>query len=94
MVTIGKINPYDDGLEDWDSYVEKVDQYFTVNEISNEKKVSAILSLIGPKKTYASLKSFYTPAKPGEQSYNDIIKKNLRSLEPKTIRNCRTFYIS
>ena len=38
MATIGKINPCDDGLKDWDSYVERVDQYFTVNEYEMKRK--------------------------------------------------------
>ena len=90
MATIGKINPYDDGLQDWDYYVERVDQYFTGNEISNEKKVPAILSLMGPK-TYALLKSSYAPAKPGEQSYNDIVKKLKDHLNPKPLEIAERF---
>ena len=90
MASIGRINPYDDGLEDWDSYVERVDQYFAVNEIGNEKKAPAILSLMGPK-TYALLKSLCSPDKPGEQSYDNIVKKLKDHLNPKPLEIAERF---
>ena len=92
MATIGKINPYDDGLEDWGSYVERADQYFTVNEMSNEKKVPAILSLMGPK-TYALLKSLHT-SKTWRAKLQSHCKKLKDHLNPKPleIAECFRFY--
>ena len=42
MAYIGKIDPFDEGVEDWDSFCERVDQYFVANDIADAKKVSAI----------------------------------------------------
>ena len=46
---IGRIDPFDDSLETWTSYVERLEQYFEVNSISNDKKVPALLTLLGGK---------------------------------------------
>lgn len=35
---IGKIDPFDETIEPWESYVERFEQYFTVNEIDPEKR--------------------------------------------------------
>ena len=52
--------------------------------MSNEKKVPAILSLMGPK-------SLYAPAKPGEQSYIDIVKILKDHLNPKPLEIAERF---
>jgi hypothetical protein len=44
---IGKIETFDENIEIWTSYTERLEQYFEVNEIANEKQVPALLSLIG-----------------------------------------------
>ena len=48
---IGKIEPFDEGIEKWSSYQERLEKYFAVNDIANEndKKVSALLTLLGGK---------------------------------------------
>ena len=40
---IGKIEPF----EKWSSYQERLEEYFAVNDIANDKKVSALLTLLG-----------------------------------------------
>ena len=66
---IGKIEIFD---ENRTSYTERSKQYFEVNEIANEKRVPALLSLIGGK-TYTLLRNSTTPDKPKEKSYADMI---------------------
>ncbi|VDI74334.1 Hypothetical predicted protein [Mytilus galloprovincialis] len=78
---IGKIENFDDGIEQWTSYTERLEQYFAVNEISNEKRVPALLSLIGGK-TYALLRNLTTPDKPKDKSYDDIVKVLKEHLSP------------
>ena len=50
-----------------------MEQYFEVNEIANEKRVPALLSLIG-RKTCILLLNITTPDKPKDKSYADIVK--------------------
>ena len=78
---IGKIENFDDSIEQWPSYIERLEQYFAVNEISNEKRVPALLSLIGGK-TYALLRNLTTPDKTKDKSYADIVKVLKEHLSP------------
>jgi hypothetical protein len=39
------------GLETWTSYTERLEQYFEVNAIAEDKKVPALLTLLGGKNT-------------------------------------------
>jgi hypothetical protein len=64
---IGKIETFDENIENWTSYTECLEQYFEVNEISNEKRVPALLSLIGGK-TYTLLRNLTTPEKQKDKS--------------------------
>ena len=37
MMSIGKIEAFDETTDNWDAYVEQVEQYFIANEIKKEK---------------------------------------------------------
>ena len=43
MTTHGTIGPFEQGKEDWTSYTERLEQYFTVNDIDSVEKRRAIL---------------------------------------------------
>ena len=36
---IGRIEPFEDTVETWTSYTERLEQYFEVNDIAEDKKV-------------------------------------------------------
>ncbi|CAC5364000.1 unnamed protein product [Mytilus coruscus] len=78
---IGKIENFNDGIEQWTSCTERLEQYFAVNEINNDKRVPALLSLIGGK-TCALLRNLTTPDKPKDKSYEDIVKVLKEHLSP------------
>jgi hypothetical protein len=42
---IGRIEPFEDTVETWKSYTERLEQYFEVNDIAEDKKVPALLTL-------------------------------------------------
>jgi hypothetical protein len=44
---IGRIDPFDETIESWGNYVERLEQYFEADEVENTKKVSSLLTLIG-----------------------------------------------
>ena len=68
MTTIGKIESFDDTKENWETYVERVAQFFLTNDIDDGHKVSTLLSLIGGK-TYTLLRDLLTPEKPATKSF-------------------------
>ena len=44
---IGKIEAFDETNNDWNAYVERVEQYFFANEIKDNKQVAVMRSLMG-----------------------------------------------
>ena len=50
---IGKIDSFDEATEPWPCYKERLDQYYLANEVADDKKVPALLSLIGSQTTGA-----------------------------------------
>ena len=71
---IEKIDEFDGTKEDWTQYVERVDHFFAANEITNDgKKKSAFLAVIGLT-TYTLVRNLVSPAKPGEKSYDELVK--------------------
>ena len=67
MATLGNIEPFDDNLEDITSYVERLDQFFLANLITEERKAPVFLSLSG-RKIYQLLKNLTAPQLPKEKS--------------------------
>ena len=79
---IGKIEPFDESVENWTSYVERLEEYFKVNKVDNNMKVSALLSLVGGK-TYSLLRNLTLPDKPADKNFDDIVKLLKEHLSPK-----------
>ena len=59
---IGKIEAFDETNDDWNAYVERIEQFFIANEIKDNKQVAVMLSLMG-NKTYGLLPNLAAPAK-------------------------------
>ncbi|XP_061191727.1 uncharacterized protein K02A2.6-like [Saccostrea echinata] len=63
--SIGKIGSYDESIETWDVYTERVDLYFKANGVSEDLLVPSFLAVIGPK-TYGLLKNIFALTKPAD----------------------------
>ncbi|KAJ8379205.1 hypothetical protein AAFF_G00223170 [Aldrovandia affinis] len=84
MANIGKMDVFDDRQESWASYTERLEQYFIVNDVADDKKVPALLSLIGPK-TYGLLRDLTAPAKPASRTFADLVAILQAHLSPKPL---------
>lgn len=71
--SIGKIDTFEPNEESWSCYKERLDQYFLANDVDNDKKVPALLSLIGAK-TYRTLRDLSAPDLPKDKSYDALSK--------------------
>ena len=76
-----KFEPYDenDNIED---YCERLELFFTTNEVVDEKKVAHLLSGLGTK-TYAVLKNLTAPETPLDCSLARIKEALINHFKPK-----------
>ena len=70
--SIGKIGSFDEALETWEVYTERVDLYFKANGVSGVLLVPSFLAVIGAK-TYGLLKNIVAPNKPADLIYAQFI---------------------
>jgi len=68
---IGHVEPFQLGVEDWDQYTERLEQYFIASEIAAENKVAMLLTVVGAK-TYSLLRDLIAPTKPANQDVRGI----------------------
>ena len=83
--TIGQLEQFKPGTDDWEQYQERLDQYFVANGIEGEDKKRAVLLTVMGSQAYALLSNLVAPAKPGEKSYAELKKAMLDHLKPKPL---------
>ena len=57
--------------EDWSSYLERLECYFAVKEVKNERKVQTLIVGLQPKQ-YQVLKDLVAPEIPVSKTYTEI----------------------
>ena len=73
MATHGSLGEFDGNQEEWTSYMERMDQYFTANNITNPVKMYAILLSSCGSSTYKLIWSQVAPDKHTERSYSELV---------------------
>ncbi|XP_021340098.1 uncharacterized protein K02A2.6-like [Mizuhopecten yessoensis] len=71
MAHVGKIGEFVEGSENFTCYVERMEQYFAANDIT-DKKVAVFLAVMGPQ-TYSLLRNIMTPDLPSTKTYDEIV---------------------
>ena len=78
----GNIGEFDQAVETWDSYIERMEQYFVANEVTTATKKKAILlSTCGPS-TYSTIRSLATPDKPTDLKYAALLELAKKHYNP------------
>jgi hypothetical protein len=81
---IGHVTEFNPAKEEFGAYVERLEQFFIVNDVSEEKKVPLFITLIGSD-TYAVLKSLLDPAKPVSKSFSELVSTLSEHFSPKRL---------
>nr|XP_053608362.1 uncharacterized protein LOC128674077 [Plodia interpunctella] len=81
-MAIGKIGPFDVTKDLWDSYVERLEQYFIANEVKVAMKVATLITVMGSD-AYELMVNLCTPDKPSTKSFEDLVKVMKAHLQPK-----------
>ena len=91
MTSYGRIKEFHPEEESIESYLERVELFFTANEVANEKKVAVFLSIIGSK-TYAILRNLVAPAKPSSKGFDALCAQLKKHFQPSKIVIAERFH--
>ena len=86
--THGNIGEFNTKCEDWVSYTERLEQYFTANDIKPDqtgKRQAILLSVCGAA-TYQLIRNLVTPEKPTNKSFAPTSEACTRSPSIPTVR--------
>ena len=79
---LGRVEEFDGSRDDWQEYVERMENFFIANGIdSAEQKRAVFLLVIGPS-TYKTLRNLVSPEKPGEKAYEDLVAALSKHFKP------------
>ena len=74
MATHGNVGEFKHGAEDWTAYCERLEQYFTANDVDDAGKKRAILLSGCGAATYQLVRNLVAPDKPTDKSFQEIVK--------------------
>lgn len=84
LALIGNIGSFDSAIDQWSSYKERLDQFFTANDVDSSKHVAVLLSVIGGK-TYELLRTLTSPEKPAQKTFDDLCDILSKHLNPRPL---------
>ena len=73
MATHGTLGPFEQGKEDWISYVECLEQYFAANDVIEADKQRAILLSVCGASTYQVIRNLTAPKKTTEHNFKELV---------------------
>lgn len=78
---IGSIAEYNSSLDDWNVYYERLEQFFEVNEVPDEKRSAFLISVIGSE-AYKSLRDLCHPALPKDKPFEFLCELLRKQFSP------------
>ena len=79
----GNMGEFDQAVENWESYIERMEQYFVANDVTSAAKKRAILlSTCGPS-TYTTIHSLAAPNKPTDMDYKVLLELTMKHYNPR-----------
>ena len=85
MPSIGKVETFQLGVDDWEQYTERLEQYFVAHAVEDADKKRAVLLTVVGKETYSLLSNLVAPAKPASKSYGELVAVLKAHLKPKVL---------
>ena len=79
----GAVAAFTPHQEDWSEYIERLQHYFTANDIvSSDKQLAILLSAVGPS-TYRLIRALVSPSKLTDFSFTQLVDKARAHFDPK-----------
>ncbi|XP_063371511.1 uncharacterized protein K02A2.6-like [Cydia amplana] len=79
---VGKVGPFDLVNDNWELYVDRLEQYFVANDVKNEMKVATLITVMGGD-AYELMVNLCTPVKPATKTYDQLVALMKGHLNPK-----------
>ena len=83
MPTAKKLKAFQLGLDDWEQYTKKLEQYFTAIAVDDANKKQAVLTGGRGEVSLKSPQHFIGSAKPASKSYEELVSNVHAHLKPK-----------
>ncbi|XP_061715638.1 uncharacterized protein K02A2.6-like [Cydia pomonella] len=80
-MSIGKIGAFDVHKDNWDLYVERLGQYFVVNDVKPAVQVATLITVMGSE-AYELLANLCSPDKPSTKEFDDLVAVMKKHLQP------------
>ncbi|XP_063635189.1 uncharacterized protein K02A2.6-like [Cydia splendana] len=81
-MSVGKMDAFDRNKDNWATYIDRLEQYFIVNDVQDDRKVPLLITAMGAD-SYDLLVTLCTPTKPSEKTYNELVKLMSSHLQPR-----------
>lgn len=81
-MAVGKIGPFDLHKDDWNLYVERIEQFFIVNEVKVNIQVATLITVIGSE-AYELMVNLCTPVRPATKTFAELVSVMRNHLQPK-----------
>lgn len=81
MQMIGTINEFNSILDDWNVYYERLEQFFEVNDVAEEKRSAFLISVIGAD-AYKSLRDLCHPYLPKDKPFESLCELLRKQFSP------------
>ena len=83
MAAHGKVGAFNESLESWVSYVERLGHYFVANDVKEDEKKRAILLSSCGINTYTIIRNLFAPDLPASKSFEEIVAAAGKHFNPK-----------
>ena len=80
--SFGNLGEFDATVENWDAYLERMEQYFVANEVTSDAKKKAILLSTCGASTYSTIRSLAAPTKPTDLEYSALLESTKKHYNP------------
>ena len=91
MAILGHIEEFRPESASITTYLERVELFFIVNKVEDDRMVAVLLSLVGSK-TYDTSKNLVAPDTPQSKSFNNLQKTLIDHYQPKPITIAERFH--
>ena len=83
---MGQMEPYElDRGKEWATYIERLEQFFVANKITEGQRKKAVLLTVIGSKAYGLLRNLLSPSKPAEKEFDEIVQVMQNHLNPRPL---------